>query len=326
MKRPLRFLLTLVAAATPVVGGVTACRGPTEITVHIRTSVPCATGAAWRGVSVYTGAPGIDVETRSPVLTTTACGSDGQIGSLVLLPTGSKDTTVSVRVVAGVARAPEECAASAYAGCIVARRTLAFLPHEALDVEVNLTSECVGQACDPLSTCIASVCVDARLQQASPPPFTPPSAATDGGSKGPSVRCGDDGVRCPLTGNVCCVTAVDGGTKGACVDPQECPRSSAVLRCDDESDCPGPDDDAGRPPVCCLTYSKSGSSSDFCASFVHSSRCFPYANCLQGQNVELGLCEDRDACQHGRLKCAPMDRCSDPFVGLPGYSFCQLLP
>ena len=140
-----------------------ACRTPTEVTVQVRTNLPCTEGASWHGISVYTGAPGLDVETRAPVLTSTTCDADGNVGSLVVVPSASKETTIAIRVVAGITREPRDCAANGYQGCIVERRTVSFLPHDSLEVDIALTGECVGQACDALTTCVAGTCADARL-------------------------------------------------------------------------------------------------------------------------------------------------------------------
>ena len=91
-----------------------AYRGATDITLDVRTDLPCTAPGAWRGVAVYAGAPGIDLETRSPVLTSTSSDEPGHIGSLVLVPRAAKDEAVGIRVVAGVARALEECASASY--------------------------------------------------------------------------------------------------------------------------------------------------------------------------------------------------------------------
>src|SRR4051794_37162619 len=95
-----------------------SCREPTEIRLHVRTNVPCTDSDKWKGVAVYVGAPGIDVETKAPTLTTTTCDENGQVGSLVVVPSAEKDAQVGLKVVAGLAVAPEACAARNYQGCI----------------------------------------------------------------------------------------------------------------------------------------------------------------------------------------------------------------
>ena len=319
MARPrTRNLLLALGAALPLAAiSVAACRGPTEVTVHIRTNVPCTSGAQWHGVAVYTGAPGVDVETRAPVLSSTACDGNGNIGSIVLVPSGAKDSTTSVRVVGGVTRPPEECSQHGYAGCIVERRSLSFLSHEALDVDIMLTSDCVGQPCDALSTCVAGVCIDAQLK-------APPPSAADGSSGAAApVRCGDEGLRCPVTGNVCCLTIEGSKTRGACMDAALCPPTSVVLRCDDESDCAGPGDDAGCAPVCCVDYQTAPGDNAQCPNVVHSSQCLPYGSCVVTHyNGALDLCGSRLPCQQ-QYTCSPVT-CDPEKDALPGYFACRI--
>ena len=71
-----------------------SCRDATEITVDIRTNVPCTDAATWHGVAVYEGSPGLDVETRDPVLATATCAPDGHIGRVS--PTPSSDISWSL--------------------------------------------------------------------------------------------------------------------------------------------------------------------------------------------------------------------------------------
>ena len=78
--RRLGFAAFVTAGLVPFL----ACLGPTEVTVSIRTNAPCTDPARWKGVAVYVGAPGIDVESKAPTLTTTACDADGNIGSIVV--------------------------------------------------------------------------------------------------------------------------------------------------------------------------------------------------------------------------------------------------
>ena len=155
--------------------------------------------------------------------------------SLVVVPTGAKNAAVGIRVVAGITRDPEDCAANGYDGCIVSRRTLTYLPHQTQQVVMDLTSDCIGNVCDVNHTCVNGSCTDTVTATA--------PVAPDGGvcNPAPTVRCGDDGTRCPANDptNACCVsfdfTTLTG--KGSCMAPAACPSSSAVLYCDDSSDC-----------------------------------------------------------------------------------------
>jgi hypothetical protein len=295
----------LVLGAT---GPIAACLGPTEIVLDVRTDVACSSPSSWRGVAVSVGQPGPDVESRSPVLTTTTCSGTGEIGTLAVVPTGAKDAQVGIRVVAGITRNPEECAAQRYDGCIVARRTVAYLPHQSQRVLVDLTSDCIGNACDVNHTCVNGSCTDTVTAK-------PPVAPDGGPLSGPTtVRCGDDGTRCPANdpSNACCV-AFDfdaGAGKGSCVPAASCPSSSAVLYCDDPSDCePG---DAADPGICCVT--NVGNSSGYP---VTNTTCQPLSTCAK--DVIMGvmtLCQRREVCPLSGANCQPEQ-------GAPGYFACN---
>ena len=121
---------------------LTACEGATEISLDVRTNLPCTSASSWRGIAVSVGEPGADVESRAPVLTTTKCSAGGEIGTLTIVPSGSKNAEVGIRVVAGLSENPEDCSTNAYEGCVVSRRTITYLtppdrarpgrPHERL--------------------------------------------------------------------------------------------------------------------------------------------------------------------------------------------------
>jgi hypothetical protein len=294
----------LACAALALLGApLAACRGATEISLDVRTNIACTSSAAWKGVAISVGQPGVDVESRAPVLTTTACSASGEVGSLVIVPTGANDAEVGIRVVAGITRNPEDCAANGYDGCIVSRRTLTYLPHQTQNVVVDLTSDCIGSACDVNHTCVNGSCTDTVTATA--------PVAADGGvySAGPTVRCGDDGTRCPVNdlNLACCVTFdLDAGTgKGTCVAAAACPSTSAVVYCDDSSECPPLD---GAIVVCCATTSSAGPRT------LTNADCEPQVQC-GGNGGGTSLCEDRQPCPNSQGNCGP-----EPAA--PGYFTC----
>ncbi len=283
-----------------------ACRAPTEVTLELRTNIDCKNPSLWKGVAVYVGTPGQDVESKAPTSTTTDC-SNGQIGTLTIVPAAGTDAEIGIRVVAGLDRNPEDCRASGYQGCIVARRTVRFRPHEALSLVVDLTTDCVGLACDSARTCVNATCVDSR-QSVVDQVSTDPEA----GPHGPVVRCGDNAVKCETTGNVCCLT-VDQAAKtatGACLPVGECPATSSILYCDDDSDCAGVPTEDGAPAVCCISGATGGCNLD--GSIGAGAQCISKTRC----RTQLVLCEDRNTCQ-GLGTCEPI---KDPV--LPGYFAC----
>lgn len=297
----------------------TSCRSATEVRLDIRTNVPCSNGDSWKGVAVYLGEPGTALEAKSPSLVSTECDASGHVGSLVVAPSGEKDELLGVRVVAGLLRNPEDCAKAAYAGCIVARRSLRFSPHESLALDVELTADCIGQGCDPEHTCLTGGCIGLEGN----------SAPVDAGS-GPTVRCGDDGVRCGTTGSVCCLT-VDTAKNlahGACVLPKDCPPTSVVLNCDDDSDCTSLDTDAG-PAECILTYQRDENSNNYYfPDSVSSASCLPATSPLPGMiSVGLALCQDRQPCKTANEPClasAAYPGDAGAVNALPGYFWCRV--
>jgi hypothetical protein len=295
-----------VCASLVAVGlTVAACLGATQIVLDVRTNVPCASSASWQGVAISVGQPGVDVESRAPVLTTTACGAGGEVGTLVIVPSGSDNAEVGIRVVAGITRNPEDCAANSYDGCIVSRRTLTYLPHQSQNVVVDLTNDCIGNACDVNHTCVNGSCTDTVTA-------TPP-VAPDGGvyNAGPTVRCGDDGTRCPVNDptNACCVTFDYGaGTgKGACMAPAACPSTSAILYCDDSSECGT--SDASDPLLCNESIAFTST-----AGYTTGAACQPRSENQNG--AANALCQDRGLCPVSGVSCS-----ADPAA--PGYFDCQ---
>jgi hypothetical protein len=308
-------LVALATWAAPVAlaaAGAVSCLNHTQITLHVSTNAPCKDATQWKGVSIYTGSPA-DVETKEPTLTTTACGPGGQVGTLVLVPTGSDSDEIGVRVVAGLSRDPEDCAANLYDGCIVARSTLRYSPHAALDAYVALTDDCVGVSCDTTHTCVDGTCVDSSS-----------TGTTNGSQAGATVRCGDNGVRCTTSGQVCCLTVdVDAGTThGVCEDATSCPPTSIVLACDKESDCAGPRDDAGRPNMCCLSYMVGGGNG-YTPDAITGTQCLPYEQCTH-LAYGLEVCDDRKGCVDGTIMCQAS--WTTPPGLFPGYFWCALPP
>lgn len=295
-----------------LVGGtlVTACREPTEITLQIRTNEPCQNGD-WPGVAVYVGNPGQDLEAVAPTLVTTKCDQQGYVGSLVVVPSESKHGVLGVRVVAGIKRRPEECAAADYDGCIVARRTLRFTPHSSLELPIDLNADCISVGCDALHTCERGECVNATRPPASmDPDVAPPS--------GPTVHCGNNGAVCGTTGDVCClsVAADHLTTHGDCRPSRECPIDGVVLWCDDDTGCPrDPETDAAG--VCLVSFEGNDVHNP---GRVSSAHCM-YALQTAAQSFEgLTLCQERVPCVDQKFPCD--NSYGDPNP-LPGYFWCR---
>jgi hypothetical protein len=137
-----------------------SCLAPTEIILVLSTDVACKT-VTDNGIAIALGAPG---DEDSGIATTTKlCSDDGGIGSLTLLPHGSVDQPIGIRVTLGVDAAADNCGPN-FAGCIVARRSLRFDPHTPLTLPIDLDQACIGVPCTPDSTCVSGACVDAGVE------------------------------------------------------------------------------------------------------------------------------------------------------------------
>ncbi len=136
-----------------------ACLRPTQITVVITTDLPCS---QYRGVTFAVGRLG-ELESRAPSMTTTECIA-GKIGSIVVLPSGDDDGDIAFKVVAGNGRSADSCVAPAYGPqCIVARRSLRFIPHTPLTVPIAMRASCDGIPCGPIETCVFGQCRPATI-------------------------------------------------------------------------------------------------------------------------------------------------------------------
>lgn len=292
--------------------GAGACRDATQITLHVRTNLPCTDQTQWRGVAVHVGEPGQDVESASPTLVTDSCDEQGHIGSLVVVPSSSNSAAVGIRVVAGIDAKPEDCADRDYLGCIVARRSLRFTPHSGLDLDIQLNSDCVSVGCDADHTCVGGTCesseVDKVKQADSPSPGEP------------SVRCGDDGVRCATSGNVCCLKVDGDKTSGDCRPSELCEPPNIVLNCDDDSDCPATDG-KGHVGLCSVSYVPSPEVSWTPMSVGLSDCAFNYMEST-GTVYTLALCGDHKACMNGAVACE--NSRGLPTNPLPNYFWCYV--
>ncbi len=135
------------------------CRAATQVHITVY-SDSCQNGST---TTITLGQLGDELETKFAGPSNNGCGADGRVGSLVVQPSGAKDGSFAFKVVTGVGKSADECKAPDYKGCIVARRGLAFLPHEDLQVRVDMRRACIDRACDPTETCVNGGCLPATL-------------------------------------------------------------------------------------------------------------------------------------------------------------------
>src|SRR5690349_1356867 len=118
-----------------------SCQSPTEIEVVVSTDLPCD---ELLGTGIAVGAPGV-VDHSAFVATAQGCdGGGGLVGTLVITPSGLGDT-VGIEVVGNtVSPNPDACDRDSGAGCIIAKRALAFVPHTPLRLPIVLRQSCIG--------------------------------------------------------------------------------------------------------------------------------------------------------------------------------------
>ncbi|HEY2515036.1 MAG TPA: hypothetical protein VGI39_29425 [Polyangiaceae bacterium] len=151
-----RWLLSaLTVGLVPVTSG---CRSPAEITFHITTNVDCS---KLLDTSFTSGPLAALSDDRPATSVAHGCDSPGNIGSVVVVPSGDDSDLVAVKVVTGVGVQPDQCGPNT--PCIVARRALRFLPHTPLTVNIDMSAECEGVVCNGDQTCENGQCVSALI-------------------------------------------------------------------------------------------------------------------------------------------------------------------
>jgi hypothetical protein len=127
-----------------------ACYGPTEIRVDISTNA-CQSLAH---TDVYVNGQNV---TRAKKLDT--CPKDlnatVDVGTITLLPTHGIDSNVDIEIVGDVGGGAACDSPDTTDGkCIVARRSLDFIPHQSLPLPIFLDSACAGVTCGDGASCV----------------------------------------------------------------------------------------------------------------------------------------------------------------------------
>ncbi|MDB4944326.1 MAG: repeat domain protein [Labilithrix sp.] len=155
-------LAGLASGAVGVLVLASSCADPTQIVLEVFTDACPGSGHAESiqstGIAVGTAA---DIEARRPASFKDGCETATGIGTLTIYPSGDKDAEVAIKVLGGVEVAPDRCDPPSYAGCIVHRRMLRFVPHVSQRVTVRLTLACLNRECPSGTTCEDGTCVGA---------------------------------------------------------------------------------------------------------------------------------------------------------------------
>ena len=157
--RSLSFRRVSLPASVAALLALSACRDATQARITLTTDALCADVVE---TSITTGLPSA-FESAAPVAVTSACDA-GRIGDLVLVPSGGKEEPFAVRVVTGLNKSADDCIRDGYVGgCIVARRTLRFLPHRSIELPIELEVACKDVPCNATQTCRHGQCVSAEV-------------------------------------------------------------------------------------------------------------------------------------------------------------------
>jgi len=148
--------------AVVVAGGAcaAACYSPTQVTITVTTDQPCGTGGAL-DTEIYVASPAaLDGGNLAPSASVKGCRNiEPSIGDLTVVPSGSRDESFEVKVVAGVGVPASACGGEAISNCIVARRRVGFREHKSLTLEIKLSERCAGVPCGVDRTCDLGTCV-----------------------------------------------------------------------------------------------------------------------------------------------------------------------
>lgn len=144
---------------------VTGCREPTQVQIELRTDALCDDV---RETSITVSGTG-ELESALSDTSTDNCSTlGGRIGSLTVVPNGDEDAEFGVRIVTGLGKSATQCTDDGYlGGCIVARRSLRFIPHKTLHLPIKLDVVCRDIPCGATQTCSNGQCVDAAISDVS---------------------------------------------------------------------------------------------------------------------------------------------------------------
>src|SRR3984957_13481338 len=173
----------LVSAAA-----LAGCRSPTQITFDITTNVDCS---EITDTSLTSGPLAALTDGRPATAVAHGCASTANIGSVVVVPSGSDTDLIAVEIVTGIGVEPDQCGPNTK--CITAKRALRFIPNTPLVVNVDMSTltpdptECEGNGCsgDVL------VPVDGGAPDARPDATLTPDASVDSSVDGPVDGSGD---------------------------------------------------------------------------------------------------------------------------------------
>jgi alpha-tubulin suppressor-like RCC1 family protein len=163
------------------------CAAPTEIDVTVFTDLPCTEASAF---GVVVGNALGELGTGRASVTTRGCAGGGRVGTFVLAPAGDKGAPIAFEVVTRAdGKSIASCTKPGYAGCVVARRALDFVPRESVPIRIDLRAACLDRPCGASETCVGGACVPATCAS---PEACADEAALRGGRNGGRGDAGSD--------------------------------------------------------------------------------------------------------------------------------------
>jgi hypothetical protein len=156
-----------------LLGPLLSCQEATQVEVVLSTDLPCDQIS----MTSITVGRSEQLEQKFPSLSSPSCEPGSKsLGTLTLVPSGDADEEFAIRVVTGVTGvSPDACVNEGNKGCIIARRSMRYLPNRKLFLPIPMYAECKGVYCEPGTTCHrAGICRPANI--ADPERCTTPDA------------------------------------------------------------------------------------------------------------------------------------------------------
>jgi hypothetical protein len=317
-----------------------ACREPTQVILEIDVDIPCS---AIRGVEIVVAGNPNASENRAKTprfasTSTRACEANaaggGRIGTLVVTPSGDH---AAVIVIAGLGdTAASSCGPPLYKGCVVARRSFAFIEHVTLRLPIHLDPACVDVPCNVESTCAGRQCVRSDVTCSESGECSAPGVGPNGTPDivdagpipdGPSDDAGDAAVAPDADA---AMPPPEAGASAMCPDKVQCPLEQSTVACDYK----------GTGQRCCYSGGVP-MCAPACVGLIaccnEKADCSSDRNCCASGPAGAGtvvFCGNAAECQPGgpiyicktpgsTNECPNSRPCGTPDFGPPGFHACQ---
>lgn len=149
-------IIGVLGAGAFLATGLADCADATQIEIDVRTDGCKSVRNTGIAVTTPDRIDEADLTIFTPRTSGCEAKPEDRIGTLVIYPSGAKDAEVGIRIVTGVARNAQDCAKGPYAGCIVARRVVRFVPGTSQKVIVIMSRACEGKDCGRNAECTES--------------------------------------------------------------------------------------------------------------------------------------------------------------------------